>query len=33
MLEKKMAKSPRSFQIVGAIMALFGAIITWQSWT
>ena len=33
MLEKKMAKSPRSFQIVGAIMAIFGAIITWQAWT
>jgi hypothetical protein len=33
MLEKKMAKSPRSFQIFGAIMAIFGAIITWQSWT
>jgi hypothetical protein len=33
MLEKKMAKSPRSFQIVGAVMAIVGAILTWQSWT
>jgi hypothetical protein len=32
-LEKKIVKSARTFQIAGAIMALFGAIITWQAWT
>jgi hypothetical protein len=32
MLRKQMAKSPRSFQIVGAIMAVVGAVLTWQSW-
>jgi len=31
-IESKMAKSPRSYQIVGAIMALFGGVLTWQSW-
>jgi hypothetical protein len=33
MLEKKLTKSARSFQIVGAIMAFFGGVLTWQSWT
>jgi hypothetical protein len=33
MLAKKMATTPRSYQIVGAISAIFGAIITWQAWT
>jgi hypothetical protein len=33
MLEKKMAKSPRSYQIAGAVMALIGAVLTWQAWT
>jgi hypothetical protein len=32
MLAKNIAKSPRSFQIVGAIMAVFGGILTWQAW-
>jgi hypothetical protein len=32
MLESKLARSPRSFQIVGAIMAVFGGVLTWQSW-
>lgn len=32
-LSKKMATSPRSFQIVGATMAVVGAILTWQVWT
>ena len=32
MLEKKMATTPRGYQIVGAISAIFGAVITWQSW-
>jgi uncharacterized protein YjeT (DUF2065 family) len=31
-LSKKMATTPRSFQIVGAPMAVIGAILTWQSW-
>jgi uncharacterized protein YjeT (DUF2065 family) len=33
MLTKKMATTPRSYQIVGAISAIFGAILTWDSWT
>lgn len=32
MLEKKMAKSPRSYQIAGAVMAIVGAILSWQAW-
>jgi hypothetical protein len=31
-LSKKMATTPRSFQIVGAPMAILGAILTWQAW-
>jgi hypothetical protein len=30
---KQMAKSARSFQIAGAVMTIFGAIVTWQAWT
>jgi uncharacterized protein YjeT (DUF2065 family) len=30
---EKMAKSSRSYQIVGGIAAFFGALLTWQSWT
>ena len=32
MLERKVAKSKLSFQVVGALMAVVGAILTWQSW-
>jgi uncharacterized protein YjeT (DUF2065 family) len=32
MLTKKLATTPRNYQIVGAISAIFGAVITWQSW-
>jgi uncharacterized protein YjeT (DUF2065 family) len=28
-----MAKTDRSYRIVGAIMAFFGAVLTWQSWS
>jgi uncharacterized protein YjeT (DUF2065 family) len=31
-LSKKMATSPRSFQIVGAPIAVIGAILTWHAW-
>jgi hypothetical protein len=31
-LERKVAKSPRGYQIAGAIMAFFGGILTWQAW-
>jgi uncharacterized protein YjeT (DUF2065 family) len=31
-LSKPMATAPRSFQIVGAIIAIVGAILTWQGW-
>jgi hypothetical protein len=31
-LSKKMATTPRSFQIVGAPIAVIGAILTWQAW-
>jgi hypothetical protein len=31
-LEKNIAQSPRSYQIGGAVIALFGAILTWQAW-
>jgi len=31
-LSKRMATSPRSFQIVGAPMAAIGAALTWQVW-
>ena len=27
-----MAKSARSYQIAGAVMAFFGGVLTWQSW-
>jgi hypothetical protein len=33
MIERGLAKSPRSFQLVGALMAVFGGIITWQAWS
>ena len=33
MLEKPMVKTARTFQIAGAIMAYFGAVLTWQAWT
>ncbi len=33
MLDKKIATTPRSYQIVGAISAMFGAILIWESWT
>jgi len=29
---KRIATTPRSFQIVGAIMAIVGGILTWQAW-
>jgi hypothetical protein len=32
-LAKKMVKTPRTFQIAGAIMAFFGGMLTWQVWT
>jgi hypothetical protein len=32
-LAKKMARSERSFQIAGTIMALVGGVLTWQAWT
>jgi hypothetical protein len=32
MLERKMVKSGRSFQMAGATMVFFGAVLTWQSW-
>ena len=31
-LSKKMATTPRSFQIVGAPMVVIGAILTWHAW-
>jgi hypothetical protein len=31
-LATTMAKSPRTYQVAGAIMALFGGVITWQAW-
>ena len=33
MLAKKMVKTPRTFQLAGAIMAFFGGVLTWQAWT
>jgi hypothetical protein len=33
MLAKNYTKSNRSYQIIGAITALLGGILTWQSWT
>ncbi len=33
MLVKQLAKSARSFRIVGAIATFFGGVIMWQSWT
>jgi hypothetical protein len=33
MLDRKMTKSTRTFQIVGAVMAFLGGIITWQAWS
>jgi len=32
-LVTNMAKAARSFQIAGAVMVLFGGVITWQPWT
>jgi hypothetical protein len=32
-LEKKMARTARGYQIAGAVMAFFGAVLTWQAWT
>lgn len=31
-LSKPMATAPRSFQVTGALMAIIGAILTWQAW-
>jgi len=33
MLAKKMVKTPRTFQLAGAIMAFLGGVLTWQAWT
>jgi hypothetical protein len=32
-LARKLTKSPRTYQIAGAIMVLFSAIVTWQAWS
>lgn len=32
MLEQGIAKTARSYQIAGAVMTLFGGVITWQAW-
>jgi hypothetical protein len=32
-LLRDIAKSPRSYRIAGAIMAILGGIVTWQAWT
>jgi uncharacterized protein YjeT (DUF2065 family) len=32
MLNTQMAKSSLSFQVAGGVMAILGAIITWQAW-
>lgn len=32
MLETNTAKSARGYQVAGAIMTLFGAMLTWQAW-
>jgi hypothetical protein len=29
---KKVATTPLNFQLVGAVMAIFGAVLTWQAW-
>jgi hypothetical protein len=33
MLEKQMVTSPRSYQVVGLIMTVFGGVLTWRAWT
>ena len=32
-LERNIAKSPRSYQVAGAFIALLGGVLTWQAWT
>ncbi len=32
MLEKKMAKTARGYQVAGAVMLFFGGVLTWQAW-
>jgi hypothetical protein len=32
MIETKMARTPLNYQIAGAVMAVFGAILTWLAW-
>ena len=32
MLQKQMAKSLTNFRIAGAVMAVVGGVLTWQSW-
>lgn len=31
-LERKLVKAARSFQIAGALMTFLGAVLTWQAW-
>ena len=33
MLTKRMATTPRGYQLVGALAIFFGAIITWKTWS
>jgi uncharacterized protein YjeT (DUF2065 family) len=33
MIESKMARSPRAFQVAGFAAAVIGGVITWQAWT